>query len=116
VLAGLLGGRGEDWLSKIERGERQIRNLALLVELARALHVSLGDLIGQPVLAEDDQHQDDVPPVRDALMAPRRLSRVLFPGANVEPPDVENAARLTGFAWTTTSVAASGPSSPLCRG
>jgi len=52
----------------------------LLTDLARELRVTLGDLLGEPVLAEDvDNHQDDnVPAVRDALMAPRRLSRVLY--------------------------------------
>ena len=67
VLAGLMG-RSEDWLSKIERGERQILQIDLLVALARELRVNLGDLIGQPVLAEDERQQDDVPAVRDALM------------------------------------------------
>jgi hypothetical protein len=28
------------------------------------LRVTLGDLVGQPVLAEDEQRQDDVPAVR----------------------------------------------------
>ena len=40
--------------------------------------MSLPDLLGQPPLMEDDEHQDDVPAVRDALMAPRRLSRLLY--------------------------------------
>jgi transcriptional regulator with XRE-family HTH domain len=77
VLAGLVG-RSEDWLSKVERGERQVRRLDVLTELARALRVTVGDLLGQPVLVEDDERNDDVPAVRDALMEPRRLSRVLF--------------------------------------
>jgi transcriptional regulator with XRE-family HTH domain len=98
VLAGLVG-RSEDWLSKIERGERPIRQIDLLVALARELRVNLGDLIGQPVLAEDERQQDDVPAVRDALMAPRRLSRVLFPAANGELPDVDRATTLTRYAW-----------------
>jgi transcriptional regulator with XRE-family HTH domain len=73
-------GKSEDWLSKIERGERQAQRLDVLTDLARELRVTLGDLLGEPVLAEDiDKHADDnVPAVRDALMAPRRLSRVLF--------------------------------------
>ena len=60
TLAGLVG-RSEDWLSKIERGEREIRRLDVLVEVARALRVTLGDLLGEPVLMEDDQKNDDVP-------------------------------------------------------
>src|ERR671910_2660548 len=77
VLAGLVG-RSEDWLSKVERGERQVRRLDVLTELAAALRVTLGDLLGQPVLVEDDGRNDDVLAMRDALMSPRRLSHVLF--------------------------------------
>jgi transcriptional regulator with XRE-family HTH domain len=78
--------RSEDWLSKIERGERQFRRLDLLADVARALRVTLGDLTGEPVLAEDqEEHHDDVPAIRDALMAPRRLSRVLYRGESAGP-------------------------------
>src|SRR6266702_2724098 len=77
VLAGMVG-RSEDWLSKIERGERQARRLDVLADLARELRVTLGDLLGEPVLAEDDEQNDDVPAVRDVLLAPRRLSRILY--------------------------------------
>ncbi|WP_221208436.1 helix-turn-helix domain-containing protein [Nocardioides albus] len=78
VLAGLVG-RSEDWLSKIERGERELRKVDLLVEIAGYLKVTVGDLLGQPVLLEDeDPEAQDIPAVRDALMSPRRLSRVLF--------------------------------------
>src|SRR4051812_33167359 len=92
VLASLVG-RSEDWLSKIERGEREIRRLDVLAELASALRVSLGDLLGQPVLLEDDHQHDDVPAIRDALMEPRRLSRVLFAGQETgRPPDFRQIA------------------------
>jgi transcriptional regulator with XRE-family HTH domain len=87
TLAGLVG-RSEDWLSKIERGEREIRRLDLLVEVARALRVTLGDLLGEPVLMEDEHKNDDVPAIRDALMAPQRLSKTLFGGA-IEPEYVD---------------------------
>jgi transcriptional regulator with XRE-family HTH domain len=99
VLADLVG-RSEDWLSKIERGEREIRRLDVLAEVARALRVTLGDLLGDPVLMEDEQEHDDVPAVRDALMAPRRLSRTLF-SLSISPEYVDPApvARLTEHAW-----------------
>jgi transcriptional regulator with XRE-family HTH domain len=35
-------GKSEDWLSKIERGERQARRLDVLADLARELRVTLG--------------------------------------------------------------------------
>ena len=99
VLASLVG-RSEDWLSKIERGERDIRRLDVLSDLARALRVTLGDLLGQPVLVEDEHNDDDVPAIRDALMAPHRLSRRLFsdqtPGWRA---DLEQTRRLTDATW-----------------
>lgn len=47
VLAGLMG-KSEDWVSKIERGERQVNRVEVLVELARQLRVTLNDLLGEP--------------------------------------------------------------------
>ncbi|MFH8739353.1 helix-turn-helix domain-containing protein [Streptomyces sp. NPDC017964] len=82
VLAGLVG-RSTDWLAKIETGRRKPPRIDMLSELSRILRVPLGDLLGQTVLVEDDKRQDDVPAVRDALMSPRRLSRLLF-GSEVE--------------------------------
>lgn len=79
ILARLVG-RSEDWLSKIERGERELHKVDLLVEIAGHLRVTLGDLLGQPVLMEDDEDPagQDIPAIRDALMSPRRLSRILY--------------------------------------
>lgn len=96
-----LVGRGPDWLGKIERGERQLRNIEVLAELARALRVTLGDLIGEPVLLEDPEGLDDVPAIRDALMAPARLSQVIYARRPDEGPDeLDRAGRLVEFAWT----------------
>jgi transcriptional regulator with XRE-family HTH domain/TPR repeat protein len=99
VLADLVG-RSEDWLSKIERGERDIRRLDVLAEVAKALRVTLGDLLGEPVLMEDEQRNDDVPAIRDALMAPRRLSRTLF-SSTMSPEYIDPApvTRLVESAW-----------------
>jgi len=99
VLASLIG-RSEDWLSKIERGERDIRRIDVLVDLAHALRVNLGDLIGEPMLLEDADGNDDVPAIRDALMTPRRLSRVLFAAPESDQvPDADRVARLTENIW-----------------
>jgi transcriptional regulator with XRE-family HTH domain len=99
VLAGLVG-RSEDWLSKIERGDRDIQRLNVLMEVARALRVELSDLLGQPVLLEDNHEHDDVPAIRDALMSPSRLSRVLYsaPGEG-QAPDVDQIRRLAERGW-----------------
>jgi transcriptional regulator with XRE-family HTH domain len=100
VLAELVG-RSEDWLSKVERNERDIRRLDILAEVARALRVSVGDLLGQPVVVEDQQQKDDdVPAVRDALMSHRRLSQTLFGSRAVEAVAVEQVARFSRHAWT----------------
>ncbi len=101
VLANLIG-LSEDWLSKIERGERDVRRLDRLADIARELRVSLSDLLGQPVLMEDDEdRRDDVPRVRDALMAPRRLSRVLYQAAPaLENVNTARAAELVEFGWS----------------
>lgn len=99
-LANLVG-RGPDWLGKVERGERRLRNIDVLAELARVLRVTLADLLGQPMLFEEDDDLDDVPAVRDALMAPGRLSNVIGSDRRVDGPvDVDRAGRLTEFGWT----------------
>lgn len=86
VLAGLVG-RSTDWLAKAESGRRKPPRIDMLAELARILRVTLGDLVGQSMLVEDEKQQDDVPAVRDALMSPRRLSRLLFgPDAGAQLP------------------------------
>jgi transcriptional regulator with XRE-family HTH domain len=100
VLAQLVG-RSEDWLSKVERNERDVRRLDVLNELARALRVTVGDLLGQPVLLEDEHpRDDDVPAIRDALMSHRRLSQTLFGSRAVDAVAVEPVARLTSYVWT----------------
>src|SRR2546423_14498163 len=75
VVLANLGGRTEDWLSQIERGERGIRRLDVLADVARALRGTRGDLLGEPVLLEDEEEHDDIPANRDALAAPRRVAR-----------------------------------------
>jgi transcriptional regulator with XRE-family HTH domain len=47
VLAHLLG-RSPSWLTKVERGERQLDRMSLMVEIARALEVDLTEITGQP--------------------------------------------------------------------
>jgi transcriptional regulator with XRE-family HTH domain len=95
-----LVGRSEDWLSKIERGERPLRRLDVLTLVARELRVSLGDLLGEPILIEDPFRDDDVPAVRDALMAPSRLSRILFAEAPPRAtPPLANVAERVEFGW-----------------
>ncbi|GAA1869859.1 hypothetical protein GCM10009836_58090 [Pseudonocardia ailaonensis] len=98
-LANLVGRR-TDWLSKIERGERPLRNVELIAAVARVLRVSLPDLMGQPVLLEEENRRDGIPAIRDALMAPGQLSRTLF-SVSESPTKVlslEQSSRLVEFA------------------
>lgn len=97
LLAGLMG-RSEDWVSKVERGERQVNRIDVLVELARQLRVTLNDLLGEPVLFEGEDN-NDVPAVRDALMSPQRLSRTLFGDAQQPHVAPEPIARVTEEVW-----------------
>lgn len=46
VLAGLIG-RSVSWLSQVERGERSVDKLSVLVPLAKALRVDLSSLVGE---------------------------------------------------------------------
>jgi transcriptional regulator with XRE-family HTH domain len=99
VLAGLVG-RSTDWLAKAETGRRKPPRIDMLAELARVLRVPLGDLVGQTMLVEDEKQQDDVPAVRDALMSPRRLSRLLFgPEAKAQLPTAAPIAVRVEKAW-----------------
>jgi len=98
-LAGLVG-RSEEWVSSIERGRRQVRRLDVLTAVAAALRVTLPDLMGQPVLMEDEQGDDDIPAVRDSLMAPRRLSRLLYRAQEATgPPDPAGVGRYAEQVW-----------------
>ncbi|MFE2018389.1 helix-turn-helix domain-containing protein [Streptomyces sp. NPDC059499] len=99
VQAGLVG-RSTDWLAKAESGRRKPPRVDMLAELARILRVPLGDLVGQSMLVEDEKQQDDVPAVRDALMSPRRLSRLLFgPEADAQLPSPAPAAVRVEKSW-----------------
>ncbi|UWE12149.1 helix-turn-helix domain-containing protein [Actinacidiphila bryophytorum] len=99
VLAGLVG-RSTDWLAKAESGRRRPPRIDMLADLARVLRVLLGDLVGKPMLMEEDNQRDDVPAVRDALMSPRRLSHLLFgPNADAQLPTPAPVAMRVEQAW-----------------
>ncbi len=48
VLAGMVG-RSVSWLSQVERAERNVDKLSVLLPMARALRVDIGSLVGEPV-------------------------------------------------------------------
>lgn len=53
--------RGAD--DQFSIGERGIRRLDVLADVARALRVTLGDLLGEPVVLENEQEHNDVPAI-----------------------------------------------------
>jgi transcriptional regulator with XRE-family HTH domain len=84
VLAGLVG-RTEDWLRKVEHSVLPLDRLSVLRRLAYALDVSLGDLIGKPVLRAwaDEPGRRTVPSLRVALMDHRQFLTGPQPGEPV---------------------------------
>ncbi|MGH8901214.1 MAG: helix-turn-helix domain-containing protein [Egibacteraceae bacterium] len=79
VLSGRVG-RSAVWLSKIERGERTLDKISLLLALARVLEVEPGDLIGglelPPNGGTPHDHPQGIPAIRRAVVGTR-------------PPDIE---------------------------
>lgn len=97
VLAGQVG-RSVGWLSLIERGDRTVETINDLLELARVLKVTPGDLIGGIEFPPNGGAPLDPP--RGVHAVSRALFEVLPPGQ--EPPDlarlragVEQAGQLT---------------------
>ncbi|WP_211346717.1 helix-turn-helix domain-containing protein [Actinokineospora cianjurensis] len=74
VLAGLVG-RTDDWLRKVEHDALPLDRLSILRRLAYALDVSLGDLIGEPVLMDwtEETGRRTVSALRVALMDHRQF-------------------------------------------
>lgn len=98
VLAGLVG-RGSEWLKKVERGERPIRDYTMLTRLATALRVDdLAQLTGgmsMPVAAESRMLLPAVADIRDAIRG------ALFPSASAtdEAPSVDVLQGRVAEAW-----------------
>src|SRR3954447_21227256 len=94
--------RSEDWLSKIERGDRDLRKLDMIVALAAALRVTVGSRWGHAVLREEEDgpRGHDIPAVRDALMTPRRLYRLLYAGTVSPEVNVQHMAVFAEQGWS----------------
>ena len=78
VLAGLVG-RSADWLQKAENNRIELDRLSVIRLLAEVLDVSIGDLIGEPVLLDwtADSRTQTVPALRAVLMDYSQLSPLL---------------------------------------
>jgi transcriptional regulator with XRE-family HTH domain len=91
VLAGLVG-RTADWLQKAENNRIELDRLSVIRSLALALDVSIGDLIGEPVLLDwtADSRTRTVPALRSALMDYSTLSPLLAgDNGSGEPPALD---------------------------
>ena len=72
VLAHLLG-RSKSWLTKVERGERQLDRMSVITEMARVLRVDVIELTGQRLQPDAGlQAHAALPAIRRALIRPRR--------------------------------------------
>ena len=78
VLAGLIG-RTADWLQRAENNRIQLDRLSVIRSLAQVLDVSIGDLIGEPMLLDwtADSRTQTVPALRAVLMDYSQLSPLL---------------------------------------
>jgi transcriptional regulator with XRE-family HTH domain len=94
VLADMVG-RTADWLSKVENGRIQLDRYSVMSNLAGALDVSLGDLLGEPSLMKwtADSGRSTVPALRSVLMDYRQLTRLAAdkPLGEVQPLDALDA-------------------------
>jgi transcriptional regulator with XRE-family HTH domain len=70
VLAHLLG-RSKSWLTKVERGERQLDRVSVITEIARVLRVDVTELTGQPLQPDAGVPAPAaLPAIRRALIRP----------------------------------------------
>ena len=98
VLAGLVG-RTTDWLQKAENNRIELDRLSVIRSLARALDVSIGDLIGEPTLLDwtADSRTQTVPALRAALMDYSQLSPLLADDSRqTEPPTLDQVTNRVG--------------------
>jgi transcriptional regulator with XRE-family HTH domain len=99
VLAGLVG-RGPEWLKKIETGERELRNIRLLVALGQALKVAdlavlTGNTMPLPMNVWERLGHPAVEPIRAAMtQAPLQPA-----WSQVVPPSPDNLRARVGDAW-----------------
>lgn len=99
VLAGLVS-RTVDWLSKVENNKIHLDRLSVLCGIAEALGVSIGELLGEPIMLAwtPDGGRRTVPALREALLDYRQLSPFLTTSA-AEPPTIADLRAEVADLW-----------------
>lgn len=95
VLAGRVG-RTTDWLSKVENNRIDLDRLSVIRNLADALGISVGDLIGEPTLLDwsPEGGMASVSALRATLMDYRQLSPLLATSnGDAGPIDLDDLRR-----------------------
>lgn len=102
VLAGLVGKTAE-WLRKVETNRAELDRLSVIRNLASALDISLGDIIGEPSLFDwsEESGRQTIPALRAALRDYRHLSPILAPIQQGEPPSLTGLERDVADIWTS---------------
>ena len=102
VLAGLVGKTAE-WLRKIETNRAELDRLSVIRTIAKALDVSLAELIDEPSLFEwaPDSGRETIPALRSALHDYRYLSPAITGFRVDEPPPLVDLERDVAEAWTS---------------
>src|SRR4051794_2023 len=100
VLAGLVGKTGE-WLRKVETNRAELDRLSVIRAVAKALDVSLGDLIGEPDLFEwsPESGRETIPSLRAALHDYRHLTPAILAVPDEEPPSLADLTNGIEEAW-----------------
>jgi transcriptional regulator with XRE-family HTH domain len=99
-LAGLVG-RSESWVSKVERGDRSVDRLSVLLDVARALNVDVTALTGQPSLPDSSRRDvgGGVPAIRRVLSRFDRIPGVASPLQHAELRPVTELRRDVVRIW-----------------
>ena len=85
--------RSKSWVTKIERGERSIDSITVLLQVARALGVEVQKLTGRPYFPEPGGRAaggaEALSELRRVLIDARRILRKQCMGQRAETPDGE---------------------------
>lgn len=100
ILAGLID-RTVDWLSKVENNRIDLDRLSVIRNVADALDITVGDLLGEPSVFDwsAESGSQTLPALRDALLDYRQLSPFLPAMTANEPPSLNDLRRAVNGAW-----------------